>query len=171
MSRSLAGWAFVSLGSNQGDSRQQLADAIAFLQGLSPLPLLQSSLWNSAPLDCPPGSPNFLNAVVGLQPKDGETPESLFRQMQSFERQAGRRSSKTPNAPRLIDLDLIAFGSERRDTAELILPHPRATQRRFVLEPLAELAPELVLPGQSQPVRQLLKSIGTTQVLEPAGGF
>ena len=160
---SLTNWVIISLGSNQGDSRKLLRAAADFLQGLSDAPLRTSSLWKSAPLDCPPGSTYFLNAIIALQPRANETPESLLRQLLGFEREVGRRPSKIRHAPRPLDLDLIAFGTERRRTKELILPHPRAAERRFVLEPLAELAPELILPGEARTVRQLLKSIGSDQ--------
>jgi 2-amino-4-hydroxy-6-hydroxymethyldihydropteridine diphosphokinase len=65
----------------------------------------------------------------------------------------------------VLDLDLIAFGAEVRSTPQLTLPHPRAHLRRFVLEPLNELAPDLVLPGQSKPIRQLLAALRTDEVL------
>ena len=162
----LSDWAFVSFGSNQGDSRKRFAAACGFLQTLSDFPILKSSLWLSAPIDCPPGSPDFLNAVVAFKPRSNETPESLLNRLLVFERKTGRSPSAARHAPRAIDLDLIAFGSERRSTAELTLPHPRATQRRFVLEPLAELAPELILPGESRTVAQRLSSMDSTQTVE-----
>ena len=162
----LSDLAFVSFGSNQGDSRQLFAAACDFLQTLSDFPILKSSLWRSAPIDCPPGSPDFLNAVLAFKPRPNETPESLLNRLLLFERKTGRSPSAVRNAPRTIDLDLIAFGTERRRTAELILPHPRATQRRFVLEPLAELAPDLILPGESRTVSQLLSSMDSTKLVE-----
>ncbi len=151
--------AIVALGSNLGDSRCILLSAIERLQALSSEPLLKSSLWRSAPVDCPPGSADFLNAVVALVPLAGETPESLLRQLQALEREFGRTPKKVLNEPRPLDLDLIAFGDEMRYTKELILPHPRAHQRRFVLEPLNELAPNLVLAGQTRTVSELLASL------------
>ena len=71
----------------------------------------------------------------------------------------GRQAKKVPNEPRPLDLDLIAFGAETRDTPELILPHPRAHLRRFVLQPLSEIAPELVLQGQGKTVADLLAEL------------
>ena len=126
------------------------------LQEFSDAPLLRSSLWQSAPVDCPPGSPAFVNAVVGLVPQPGETPESLLGKLQALEQEFGRQPKKVLNEPRPLDLDLIAFGSESRATRELTLPHPRAAERGFVLQPLSELAPDLVLPGQTKPVVDLL---------------
>lgn len=119
-------------------------------------PLAKSSLWQSAPVDCPPGSPLFINAVVGLQPRPGETPETLLEKLQALEREFGRRPKKVLNEPRRLDLDLITFEQATRNTQHLTLPHPRAHQRRFVLQPLSEIAPNLVLPGQSRTVTELL---------------
>ncbi|HTI99804.1 MAG TPA: 2-amino-4-hydroxy-6-hydroxymethyldihydropteridine diphosphokinase [Dongiaceae bacterium] len=152
-------WAFVALGSNQGDSRQILTQTIARLQDFSATPLLQSTFVKTAPVDCPPGSPDFLNAVVALQPRAGDTPESLHARLQALEKEFGRQPKKTPNEPRVLDLDLIAFDTETRDTPQLTLPHPRAHQRRFVLQPLAEIAPDFVLPGQTQTVAALLAGL------------
>lgn len=126
------------------------------LQKLSDAPLLKSSLLKTAPVDCPPGSPNFFNAVVGLVPRADETPESLLRKLRQIEIEFGRRPKTILNEARPLDLDLIAFGNEVRATIELTLPHPRAHLRRFVLQPLAEIAPEFVLPGQKKSVAELL---------------
>ena len=154
--------AFVALGSNLGDSRRILLDALVRLQKLSDQPILKSSLWQTTPVDCPPGSPKFLNAVAALVPPSGETPASLLKKLRDLENEFGRSPKKVFNEPRPLDLDLIAFGDERCDSPELILPHPRAHLRRFVLQPLSEIAPELILSGQGQTVSELL-------VLLPAG--
>ena len=151
--------AFIALGSNLGDSRWILDHAIRRLEALSDHPLRCSSFWQTSPVDCPPDSPPFLNAVVELVPRAGETPESLLAKLQALERESGRRITAVRNAPRSLDLDLIAFGAEKRATPELALPHPRAHQRRFVLEPLAEIAPDLVLPGQSRTVASRLAAL------------
>jgi 2-amino-4-hydroxy-6-hydroxymethyldihydropteridine diphosphokinase len=155
--------AFVALGSNLGDSVAVLRRAVQRLQSLSDQPLRRSSLWQSTPADCPPNSPLFVNAVVGLVPRSSETPESLLKKLQALEKEFGRHPKQVRNEPRLLDLDLVAFGAEVRDTPSLSLPHPRAHQRRFVLEPLAELAPALILPGQTRSVRQLLKGLRTAE--------
>jgi 2-amino-4-hydroxy-6-hydroxymethyldihydropteridine diphosphokinase len=129
---------------------------MARLQAFSEEPILKSSLWQASPVNCPPGSPKFVNAVVGLVSLADETPESLLAKMQSLEKEFGREAKTILNEPRPLDLDLIAFGSETRDTPELILPHPRAHLRRFVLQPLSEIAPEFILPGQGKTVLDLL---------------
>lgn len=150
---------FVALGSNLGDSRQIILDAMARLQNLSDQPVLKSSLWQTSPVNCPPGSPAFVNAVVGLVPRKGETPESLLKKLSELEKKVGRSARKVLNEPRLLDLDLIAFGHATRNTQHLTLPHPRAHLRRFVLQPLNEIAPDLILPGQSKTVAQLLAEL------------
>ena len=126
------------------------------LQSFSDAPLLRSSLWQTSPVDCPPGSPVFVNAVVALAPQPRETPESLLAKLQTLEKEFGRKPKKVLNEPRPLDLDLIAFGNQTRAAKELTLPHPRAHQRRFVLQPLSEIAPNLILPGQAKTVAQLL---------------
>lgn len=151
--------AYIALGSNLGDSRRVLLTAMDRLQELSDQRLIKSSLFETAPVDCPPGSPNFVNAVVALVPRAAETAESLLRKLKALEAEFGRRPKKILNEPRPLDLDLIAFGNETRSTPELTLPHPRAHLRRFVLEPLAELAPNLILPGQGRAVSKLLSQL------------
>jgi 2-amino-4-hydroxy-6-hydroxymethyldihydropteridine diphosphokinase len=79
--------------------------------------------------------------------------------LQALEKEFGRQPKEVLNEPRPLDLDLISFGRERRGAENLALPHPRAHQRCFVLQPLAEIAPDLVLPGQSQTVAQLLSQL------------
>ncbi|HEX5397549.1 MAG TPA: 2-amino-4-hydroxy-6-hydroxymethyldihydropteridine diphosphokinase [Verrucomicrobiae bacterium] len=151
--------AFVALGSNLGDSRKMIMDAMARLQSFSDQPILQSSLWETSPVNCPPGSPRFANSIVGLIPHEKETPESLLKKLHELEREFGRAPRNVLNEPRRLDLDLIVFGNEIRNLPELTLPHPRAHRRRFVLQPLSEVAPDLILPGQEQTVEKLLAAL------------
>ena len=150
---------YIALGSNLGDLRQNILGGMRRLEELSDKPLLRSSLWQTTPVDCPPGSPVFVNAVVGLTPRTGETPESLLAKLQALEKEFGRQPKKVLNEPRPLDLDLIAFGSETRTSRELTLPHPRAHERCFVLQPLSEIAPDLILPSQSESVTRLLEQL------------
>lgn len=142
-----------------GDSEAILCRAMERLAQISEAPAQKSSLYQTTPVDCPPGSPPFVNAVVGFAPRADETPESLLEKLQQLEREFGRKAKLVLNEPRRLDLDLICYGHEVRNTAALKLPHPRAAQRRFVLQPLAEIAPELVLPGQKKTVQQLLNGL------------
>lgn len=158
--------AYIALGSNLGDSRQNIERAFDRLAGLSSEPLVRSSLWKSTPLDCPPGSPEFINAAATLTPIEGATAESILTQLQDLEKEFGRTPKKVLNEARPLDLDLIAFGDEVRNSRELILPHPRAHLRKFVLAPLAEIAPTLILPGQKKSVRELLEALRTDEVVE-----
>ena len=151
----------VALGSNLGDSERLLRDAFARLASQATSGFQHSSLWTSEPVDCPPGSPPFLNAVAVWLPRPGESPESLILSLQRCERELGRRSKVVMNEPRPIDLDLIAFARERRDRDELTIPHPRAHLRRFVLAPLAEITPDYQLPGQAHSIASLLSSLPT----------
>ena len=162
--------AIVALGSNLAEPRQTVLRAIDLLQALSDSPLLKSSLWQTAPVDCPPGSPTFVNAVVGFVPRTGETPESLLAKLQALEKQFGRRPKKEINEPRPLDLDLIAFGDEVRQSDLLALPHPRAHERRFVLQPLAEIAPDLILPGQRRTAAELLEMLPPGESVERLSG-
>ena len=155
----------VALGSNLGDSPAVVREATERLRGLAHSGFIASSLWQSSPVDCPPGSPLFINAVVVFTAAPGETPELLLDKLQSIEQAFGRRPKLVLNEPRPLDLDLIAFCMETRSTSRLTLPHPRAHLRRFVLEPLSEIAPRLVLPGQTQPVIELLAALQSDEHL------
>jgi len=151
--------AVVAVGSNLGESAKIVRDTLKRLERFSNRAVLKSSLWQTSPVDCPPGSPPFVNAAAALVPFADETPESLLHKLRALEKKAGRPPRKNLNEPRALDLDLIAFGAEIRHTPELTLPHPRAHLRRFVLEPLSEIAPDLVLPGQSLTVSRLLAGV------------
>jgi 2-amino-4-hydroxy-6-hydroxymethyldihydropteridine diphosphokinase len=158
--------AIVALGSNLGDCAGNILAAFARLERLTRGSLLKSSLWESTPVDCPPGSPNFINAAAAFEPLPGETPESLLTKLQSIEKEFGRKSKAVLNEPRPLDLDLISFQDQIRSGQDLTLPHPRAHLRRFVLEPLKELLPQLTLPGESKNVEDLLLELppdGTTR--------
>ena len=155
----------IALGSNVGDSQSILLQAMERLEGLSSRSLLKSSLWQTTPVNCPPGSPMFLNAVVGLVAQPAETPESLLEKLLQMEKDFGRKSKNIPNEPRRLDLDLILFGNATRASKDLTLPHPRAQERRFVLQPLSEIAPSLILPGQRKTVAELLVTLNTGEKL------
>jgi 2-amino-4-hydroxy-6-hydroxymethyldihydropteridine diphosphokinase len=149
--------AYVALGSNLGDSVLILSEAMHRLAALASAPVRRSSFWRSVPVDCPPGSPDFINAAVTFPTREGETPESLLSALLALEGDFGRQPKQVLNEARPLDLDLLAFGDEIRQSPALTLPHPRAHLRRFVLEPLNELAPDLILPGQVQTVNALLE--------------
>jgi 2-amino-4-hydroxy-6-hydroxymethyldihydropteridine diphosphokinase len=161
--------AFVALGSNLGDSRKTLLEAMERIEMFSDEPLLKSSLWETSPVNCPPGSPKFVNAVVGLIPRANETPESLLDKLKNLEKEFGRAPKTIANEPRPLDLDLIVFGDQTRHTLELTLPHRRAHQRKFVLQPLEEIAPDLVLAGQGKTVSERLADLVSDETVIKIG--
>ena len=156
--------AYIALGANLGDPELTFACVVARLQALSRTPIVTSRWMRSKPVNCPIGSPDFLNGVVAILPLLGETPETLLEKLQALEVEFGRTPKKEMNEARLLDLDLIAFGGEVRETEKLTLPHPRAKEREFVLRPLAEIAPDLVLPGQEMNVVQLLAKLDSGEL-------
>lgn len=157
--------AYIALGSNVGDSPSILRRAMDQLETLSHKPLLRSSLWQTTPVDCPPGSPTFVNAVVALTPQPDESSGALLTKLLEMEKDFGRRPKKVLNEPRRLDLDLIAYGTEISARPELILPHPRAHERRFVLQPLNEIAPNVILPGHRRTVAQLLAVLVSKEIM------
>ena len=140
--------AWIGLGANLGDRGAALARAV---QALAALPGTQrvrvSGLYASAPIDA--GGPDYLNAVAELSTR--LAPLALLDALQAIEQAAGRERPYR-NAPRTLDLDLLAHGEQQLDTQRLTLPHPRIGERAFVLLPLAELAPNRVTAAQLQAV-------------------
>lgn len=150
--------AAVGLGSNQGDRFGHLRVGIAFLKTLATDRRVEvSPLYETAPVDCPPGSADFINAVVVFQTEG--SPEDLLARMLAFEWERGRPEHRARNAPRPLDMDLLYYGDIVRATPALILPHPRLASRRFVLQPLCDLRPDLILPGQGSTVKELLAAL------------
>jgi len=135
--------AYVAIGANLGDARRAVEGAIESLGRLPHSRLVaRSSLYRTAPVDA--GGPDFINAVVALD--TGLAPLELLAELQALELAAGRERPYR-NAPRTLDLDLLIHGDAALDTPVLTLPHPRMSQRAFVLVPLAEIAPGRVSPG------------------------
>jgi 2-amino-4-hydroxy-6-hydroxymethyldihydropteridine diphosphokinase len=138
--------AYVALGSNLGDPRQQLLDAMAALANLPDTRLLQRSrLYRTPPwgmLEQPP----FINAAVELD--TALSPHALLDAMLAIEQRAGRVRAER-NGPRTLDLDLLHVDGVQLDDPQLTLPHPRMAERAFVLLPLHDIAPTLRLPGQA----------------------
>lgn len=152
--------AFVGLGANLGDAAAMLRDTLVQLAGL-PLTRLRaaSSLYRTAPIEA--SGPDYVNAVAWLE--TGLEAAQLLSRLQGLEQQAGR-ARPYRNAPRTLDLDLLLFGDCVRGDPVLTLPHPRMHLRAFVLVPLAELQPALVVPGRGG-VQALLQSL-TDQPIE-----
>ena len=111
------------------------------------------------------GAPSRLMVNSMVLDPTGETPETLLGKLRALELEFGRRPKLVLNEARPLDLDLIAWGREIYSTRVLTLPHPRAHLRKFVLQPLCEIAPALILPGQSKPVAALLAELKSDEVL------
>lgn len=147
--------AYVALGGNLGDPRRQLLDAVDALARLPATRLLRRSrLYRTPPwgvLEQPP----FVNAAALLD--TGLEPHALLDGLLAIEQRAGRVRAER-NGPRTLDLDLLHMDGVQLDDERLTLPHPRIAERAFVLLPLADLAPDLLLPGQGR-VAELLAAV------------
>lgn len=152
----------VALGSNLGDrldnlcaARQQICD----LTDIQP-PVLSSAIYETDPVDCEAGAPKFLNAVVEFG-YNGD-PLKLLKKLKSVEDALGRPREHARNVSRKIDIDLLYIGDMKINDGELELPHPRMHLRKFVLQPLADIRPELILPDQTKTLRELLAQLNDT---------
>jgi 2-amino-4-hydroxy-6-hydroxymethyldihydropteridine diphosphokinase len=155
----------VALGSNLGERLANLRNArkeISSMKGALP-PLRCSGIYETEPVDCEKGAAKFFNAVIELG-YSGQ-PQELRRELAGIERTLGRPAAHERNVSRPIDLDLLYFGEMVIETAELRLPHPRMVEREFVLRPLAEIRPDLVLPRQTESVSMLLLRLPMTGVV------
>lgn len=137
-------WIGIGLGSNIGDRERELALARRWIQSLD-VGARFSSEYETSPVDCPPGSPPFRNQVAEIQ--WGGSLDTLLLWMQEYERSRGRRVVRKKNEPRVLDLDLLFAGRNWVQNPRLALPHPRMGERRFVMEPLAELSPGRRIAG------------------------
>jgi 2-amino-4-hydroxy-6-hydroxymethyldihydropteridine diphosphokinase len=149
----------VALGSNLGERLANLRNSrrdITALSGVRP-PLRSSAIYETEPVGCEKGAGKFLNAAIEF----GYAGEALdlLRQLAIIENMHGRPAAHVRNVSRTLDLDLLYFGDLEVETAALQLPHPRMTEREFVLRPLADIMPELVLPRQIESVETLLRRI------------
>jgi 2-amino-4-hydroxy-6-hydroxymethyldihydropteridine diphosphokinase len=146
----------VALGSNLGERLAYLRNArkdIGALSGALP-PLRSSAIYETDPVGCEKGAAKFLNAVIEF----GYAGEALdlLHQLAAIEKLWGRPGAHPKNVSRTIDLDLLYFGELEAATTDLQLPHPRIAEREFVLRPLADIRPDLVLPRQTEAVSVLL---------------
>ncbi|HLH01507.1 MAG TPA: 2-amino-4-hydroxy-6-hydroxymethyldihydropteridine diphosphokinase [Bryobacteraceae bacterium] len=160
---------YLSLGSNLGDRRQNLANALDALEAEGVHVRSCSSVYETEPQDVT-DQPWFLNMAV--QCETSVPAPQLLALTQEVERRLGRvREGKPPRGPRLIDIDILLFGDAQIATGELVIPHPRMRERRFVLDPLLEIAPDLRDPSTNEPLRQYLARVREQKVkrLDPLG--
>jgi 2-amino-4-hydroxy-6-hydroxymethyldihydropteridine diphosphokinase len=149
--------AYIGLGSNLSDPAAQVRQALHELAAVPrTLRVAVSPLYGSRPLG-PVNQPDFVNAVAGVLTQ--LTAAQLLQALRALEAQAGRPAVHEHWGPRVIDLDLLVFGREQCSGADLVLPHPGVVARNFVLYPLADIAPQLEVPGHG-PVRDLLARVG-----------
>jgi 2-amino-4-hydroxy-6-hydroxymethyldihydropteridine diphosphokinase len=135
---------YVGLGSNLKQPEKQIADALASLDGLANVVVTQcSSLYLSKPVG-PQDQPDYINAVAVLETT--LSPLDLLDQLQAIETQQGRVRGKVRWGPRTLDLDLLLYGDKKINNKRLTVPHPEMQNRDFVLIPLNEIAPDLVIP-------------------------
>jgi 2-amino-4-hydroxy-6-hydroxymethyldihydropteridine diphosphokinase len=156
----------VALGSNLGDRLSNLHAARKVIVDLSGVisPMLSSAIYETDPVGCEPGAGKFLNAVLEFD-YEGD-PLELLKSLREIEKTLGRTPDHPRNISRKIDIDLLYFGDIIMDSDELQLPHPRMHLRGFVLQPLADIRPDLILRGQSKTVRELLAQLSeSTKVM------
>ena len=151
----------IALGSNLGNREAELDAGVDFLRLIAyDRQVREGPRIETEPDNCPPGSPSFLNSVAEIMVESMEFPPlNLLGALEDFEIERGRSPIRERNSPRPLDLDIIYYGNYEYDQMGLIIPHCRAHQRRFVLEPLAGLHPNLVLPGQTKTVQELLAGL------------
>ena len=144
---------FLSLGSNIGSRLDNLTKAVGMIEGLENTVIdLESSIYETAPLyNCDQN--HFFNKVVQI--KTSLNPYKLLKEMKSIEVSMGRNIKNSHNKPRIIDIDILAFHSVNIESDDLVLPHPRILERRFVLEPWNEITPEYILYGQDLSIKEL----------------
>ena len=166
----------IALGSNLGDRMANLRAARKAILDLvrqrmnSPgranvkRPMRSSPIYETEPVDCEPDAGKFLNAVLEID-YDGD-PSALLEQLVRVEESLGRKRDHARNVSRKIDIDLLYADDLSVESERLQLPHPRLHQRKFVLQPLADIRPDLTLPNQTKTVRELLAQIGdSTKVI------
>lgn len=148
----------IALGSNLGDRETNLQRGLAMLiERAQPVAVLAGGVYETEPVDCAPGTQAFLNSVIELEAAC--TPQEMHAHLQAIEQAMGRPSVREKNSPRTLDLDLLYAGEYVSTDPVLIVPHPRLHLRRFVLQPLADIRPDLVLPGHTLSIAEHLAAL------------
>jgi len=157
----------VALGSNLGDRLENLRVARRAILGLSNVkpPILSSAIYETDPVDCEPGANKFLNAVIEFD--YDRDPPSLLEELIRIEKALGRKRDHPKNVSRTIDIDMLYYDQRIIEDERLQLPHPRMHLRKFVLQPLADIRPGLILPGQTQTVDELAAKVENSGEVVP----
>ncbi len=154
--------AYIAIGSNLDDPAAQVRSALRHLAAVERTRLVVSSrLYRSAPLG-PQDQPEFVNAAAGVLTQ--LSPRELLTQLKEIERSMGRVSPVVRWGPRRIDLDLSMYGDQRVNEPDLTVPHPGVPERNFVLYPLRDIAPEVIVPGHAS-VASLAERIGDAGIV------
>jgi 2-amino-4-hydroxy-6-hydroxymethyldihydropteridine diphosphokinase len=156
----------IALGSNLGNRLEHLRsgrEAVLRLPGVSE-PLRSSRIFETEPVGTGPGAGAFLNAVIEVE-YEGH-PMALLDGLQAIEAEHGRPSKRPRNAPRPLDLDILYVGNLTLTNEEIVIPHPRMHLRRFVLAPLNDIRPDLVLPGHHRSIEDLFSALSDPAAVE-----
>jgi 2-amino-4-hydroxy-6-hydroxymethyldihydropteridine diphosphokinase len=157
--------AYISLGSNLGDRAGNLLLALRAMMNAGLQVTRLSQIYEAEPVETF-AQPSFLNMVAELNGDTSPRPDELMERLSQVEHSLGRIRDLA-KAPRTIDLDLLLYGNETRDTQLLTLPHPRLEHRRFVLVPMAELSPALVHPTLNMTISELLEALDDSSAVKP----
>jgi len=157
----------VALGSNLGDRLENLRAARRAILDLSNVkpPILSSAIYETDPVDCEPEANKFLNAVIEFD--YDRDPPSLLEELIRIEKALGRKRDHPKNVSRTIDIDMLYYDQRIIEDERLQLPHPRMHLRKFVLQPLADIRPGLILPGQTQTVDELAAKVENSGEVVP----
>lgn len=151
--------AYIGFGANLGNPVLKFDEAVHELGSVDGVILLgKSSLYETKPVGLVDGGPNFVNAVIVVE--TDLTAEAMINEMRGIERKLGKSSNHRSDLSRVIDLDLLFYGSEIINSDDLVVPHPRLLQRFFVLGPMAEVAADFVHPIEKKSMKELLEMIG-----------
>ncbi|MDG2071753.1 MAG: 2-amino-4-hydroxy-6-hydroxymethyldihydropteridine diphosphokinase [Pseudomonadales bacterium] len=154
---------FIALGSSIGDGAAQLRQAVKLLETIASGPIACSSLWQTEPFEMQ-ASDWFSNAVVSFN--TSLSAAELLGSLKDIERQSGRPTNHGVNTPRTLDLDIIGLGDEVICSEDLTIPHPKASQRLFVLLPLAEIAPDFRFPKSNESLATLIAQAPALEVIK-----
>jgi len=154
---------YLSLGSNLGNKITNLHRAVMFIKGMGHLKSI-SSVYQTSPVDMDAGTENFLNLALSVE--STLDPVDMLRRINVFESQMGRTESISGYVSRIIDIDILMVNGDIISQPSLTIPHPKMTERAFVLVPLSEIASELIHPILKKKVVDILEEIETTETVD-----